>query len=300
MKILVLELVGCNLAYLGCYGNEWVATPNLDRLAAEGIVFDQHFAESPPVRFEPAEHRTLAAIDDLPDAVPDIDSGVVWIAGPRLSPPWDAETCVVDYAEDDELIPWFGAASRVTPDDLPSVRATYAGVVTYFDAQLGNLLDELGDDWTIIVTASSGLAIEELAIGASGIGEESVHLPLMIRFADRRHAGERTCALTQPSDLAAALRTLLGLPATSGHDLLALVRGDGESPRSNVVCVAGDGISATVRTPEWALLRSADSASRLYVKPEDRWEVNDVAPNHREIVEKLESELAKREPGGTP
>src|SRR5438128_6733939 len=47
MNILVLHINGLHLGYLGCYGNEWVQTPNLDRLAAEGIVFDQHYADQP-------------------------------------------------------------------------------------------------------------------------------------------------------------------------------------------------------------------------------------------------------------
>jgi len=39
---------------LGCYGNHVVQTPNLDRLAAEGLCFDQHFCSYPvcvPARF---------------------------------------------------------------------------------------------------------------------------------------------------------------------------------------------------------------------------------------------------------
>jgi len=44
MKVLVLAARGLQTAYLGCYGNPWIATPNLDALAASGVVFDQHFA----------------------------------------------------------------------------------------------------------------------------------------------------------------------------------------------------------------------------------------------------------------
>jgi len=47
MKILCLNLTGLHLGYLGCYGNEWIETPHLDRLAAEGVVFDQHIADTP-------------------------------------------------------------------------------------------------------------------------------------------------------------------------------------------------------------------------------------------------------------
>src|SRR5438552_1647540 len=44
MKVLVLAARGLQAAYVGCYGNAWIATPTLDALAAEGVVFDQHFA----------------------------------------------------------------------------------------------------------------------------------------------------------------------------------------------------------------------------------------------------------------
>jgi arylsulfatase A-like enzyme len=34
--------------YTGCYGNDWIKTPNIDRLAREGIVFDNAFSEGLP------------------------------------------------------------------------------------------------------------------------------------------------------------------------------------------------------------------------------------------------------------
>src|SRR5205809_7553044 len=47
MRVLVLNIDGLQLAYLGPYGCEWVRTPTLDRWAAAGIVCDQHFADYP-------------------------------------------------------------------------------------------------------------------------------------------------------------------------------------------------------------------------------------------------------------
>jgi arylsulfatase A-like enzyme len=47
MNVVVITLRGCPVTVLGPYGNEWIATPNLDRLAAEGVVFDRHFSECP-------------------------------------------------------------------------------------------------------------------------------------------------------------------------------------------------------------------------------------------------------------
>ena len=34
--------------HLGCYGNEWISTPHLDRFAEKAIVFDRAYAASFP------------------------------------------------------------------------------------------------------------------------------------------------------------------------------------------------------------------------------------------------------------
>lgn len=46
MNVVVIACNGLHLGFLGTYGNSWIETPNLDRLAAEGVVFDQHFPEN--------------------------------------------------------------------------------------------------------------------------------------------------------------------------------------------------------------------------------------------------------------
>jgi arylsulfatase A-like enzyme len=47
MKILVIEARGLPAGFLGCYGNEWIATPCLDRLAVDAVVFERHYAALP-------------------------------------------------------------------------------------------------------------------------------------------------------------------------------------------------------------------------------------------------------------
>src|SRR5213593_4186421 len=47
MRTLVISVRGFHLGYLGCYGSEWISTPALDRLAADGVIFDQHLADVP-------------------------------------------------------------------------------------------------------------------------------------------------------------------------------------------------------------------------------------------------------------
>lgn len=46
MQILLLTFDRLPLRMLSPYGNEWIETPNFERLAARTVVFDQHFAEN--------------------------------------------------------------------------------------------------------------------------------------------------------------------------------------------------------------------------------------------------------------
>lgn len=45
-RALVLSFDRLHLGFLGCYGNDWIETPNFDRLATEAVVFDQHYGEN--------------------------------------------------------------------------------------------------------------------------------------------------------------------------------------------------------------------------------------------------------------
>ncbi|HEY1191829.1 MAG TPA: sulfatase-like hydrolase/transferase [Gemmata sp.] len=47
MRVIVFALNGCPAGWLGAYGNDWVGTPHLDRLAAEAVTFDRHISDRP-------------------------------------------------------------------------------------------------------------------------------------------------------------------------------------------------------------------------------------------------------------
>jgi arylsulfatase A-like enzyme len=44
--VVMLDSLGAN--YVGCYGNEWIKTPNLDRFAREGVLFENNYIEGLP------------------------------------------------------------------------------------------------------------------------------------------------------------------------------------------------------------------------------------------------------------
>ncbi len=47
MRAIIFAIHGCPAGWLGAYGNDWVGTPHLDRLASEGVTFDRHISDCP-------------------------------------------------------------------------------------------------------------------------------------------------------------------------------------------------------------------------------------------------------------
>jgi arylsulfatase A-like enzyme len=47
-NVIVVMLDSLQFNYLGCYGNTWIKTPNIDRLAREGVLFENNYIEGLP------------------------------------------------------------------------------------------------------------------------------------------------------------------------------------------------------------------------------------------------------------
>jgi arylsulfatase A-like enzyme len=204
---------------------------------------------------------------------------------------------------------------------LERLQATYAAAVTQLDAGLGLLVgglreQELLEDLALVVTANRGLPLgEHGAVGEHRPWphEELIHLPLLLRLPGGGEAGLRVSALTQPVDLLPTLLDLLGqpVPESHGRSLLPLVRGEREQVRA-YACSGlemGEGLEWALRTPEWAFLMPLRAppddpprGPQLYVKPDDRWEVNNLVQHRLQFAERLEQTLrafveATRRPG---
>lgn len=48
MNTIVIMADSWRFDYLGCYGNDWIKTPNIDKLAEEGMLFENAYAEGCP------------------------------------------------------------------------------------------------------------------------------------------------------------------------------------------------------------------------------------------------------------
>jgi arylsulfatase A-like enzyme len=190
------------------------------------------------------------------------------------------------------------------------LQRTYAAAAGYLDAGLARVLEELEDRrlldkvW-LIVTSDHGMPLGEhgqVGLCRPWLHEELVHLPLLMRFPGKAEAGRRIGALTQPVDLTATLLAAFGLnpPPLHGHNLLPLIEGKSAQVR-DFACSGlrlGDAVEWSLRSPDWAFLlplrtSAADPErnAQLFVKPDDRWEVNNIVQHHPDLAGQLEQTL---------
>jgi arylsulfatase A-like enzyme len=188
---------------------------------------------------------------------------------------------------------------------------TYAAAMSYIDAGIGQLLEAMeklekkkkGTQLVFVFTADCGLPLgEHGVVGAvrAWAHEERLRAPLVLYVPGV--VPRRVDALTQAVDLAPTLAGLFGvpLPGAHGHDLAPLARGEAQKVR-DYVCAGvevGGAVEWCLRTDGFAFLLpvrpAADDAGRvprLYVKPDDRWEVNDVVQHYPELADRLPQTL---------
>ncbi len=187
------------------------------------------------------------------------------------------------------------------PDELLGVCQSYAGQVSLFDACFGALAQfvangPIGQDTLLVLTSPRGFALGEHGrVGPcdEALYGELVHVPLMLKFPDGLGAAARSQALTGPADLWATLLEYCTGEAPSvspvAGSLLPIVREEIYQLHDRL-CVTGGDVDRAVRTPAWYLRPAAEP--ELYAKPDDRWEVNNVADRCHEVVEKLRAALA--------
>jgi arylsulfatase A-like enzyme len=248
---------------------------------------------------------------------------LLWIEFASLLRPWDVEERFVtpyfttpplpddeeedepdEAVEEDPLQPLFDPPiGPVDPEDdllFEVIQTTYGAAVTQLDAALADLLDGLSDDVGVLLTSEGGQALGERGVVGPlrpWLHREIVQVPLLLRLPGRC-ARRRAGGLTLSIDVAPTIADAFGLqmPAAHGRSLLPLLGLDAPAWRG-YACLGGWEAGES----EWGLWtdgltllvpRSGDDRpARLYVKPDDRHEVNDVSQHRIEEVEALSRTL---------
>jgi arylsulfatase A-like enzyme len=185
-------------------------------------------------------------------------------------------------------------AANVDPDLLLGLRAAYAGQIAVLDeclAALDDLLDEtrLRQRTLVALVGVRGYPLGEHGIFGLGLGplhEELLHVPLILRFPGDEHATVRLPQLVTHADLLPTVCDACGvpMPAANAASLMPIVTRESGAWRDHVCHRLAD--EEAITTPAWRLRKSADTV-QLYVKPDDRWEVNDVSTRCGDVAEKL-------------
>lgn len=249
---------------------------------------------------------------------------MLWLHASSLGTTWDAPVEFRNqYADEDEPappemvdVPRSVLPKDYDPDELLGIAQSYAGQVSLFDHCLGGFMEfletsPLAANTLLVVLSARGLALgEHRRIGAwdDALHAELVDVPWLMRFPDRLGASARSQAVVQPPDLCATLLDWWGVPAETSlptahpfaRSLLPLVRDEVQTIRDRACSAVPNGERA-IRTRAWQLRMPGASpmagdpvppTPRLYAKPDDRWEVNDVAIRCPEIVDSLQQAAA--------
>jgi len=240
-----------------------------------------------------------------------------WLHTRGFLGPWDAPRSLRAEMLDEEDPPppeFLWPPDRLCHVDDPDVllmhRVAYAAQTVVLDACLGAFLQAveqmLTDEETLVMLLGSrGFALgEHGSIGADceDLFSEQLHVPWLLHVGGTSAPVARWAGLAQPADVGATLRDWLELKTHSqlddGSSVLPLLEQQPLDPRQLAVACGTDGQLAA-RTPAWMLKRgetvAADqgpgSTVELYVKPDDRWECNNVAVRCPHVVELLLAEV---------
>ena len=240
------------------------------------------------------------------------EPGLVWLHSRGMAANWDAPFEMrQSYAdEEDPTPPDFVEVPRLDfevdhdPDERMGIVHAYAAQVTLWDMCLGVLMESLksnamANSALFTLMSPRGFPLGEHGIVGSGLADaprdalygELVNLPWLIRDPSAGCTALRSAALVQPCDWYATLLDWfeISLPAARLINLMGIMKGDCDGAREFVVMHNDSGHSA-IRTPAWFMCGGGvggQQSEQLFAKPDDFWEVNDVADRCPEVVEKL-------------
>jgi arylsulfatase A-like enzyme len=217
--------------------------------------------------------------------------------------------------------PRFHLAADYDPDQLLGIRWAYAAQVTVLDRSLEGFLEwwdaqPAAKETLLVLLGARGYPLGEhgrvgmaecsrvspkpgAGLGETGLHwlhEELIHVPCLVRLPGGAGAADRSQALAQPADVAWTLAEWFQLASDQlapwGRSWLPLVYGQQSLLRDRACLLSAETGEQAIRTPAWYLIQTAgdvsdDSARKIYVKPDDRWEANEVADRCGDVVELL-------------
>lgn len=201
--------------------------------------------------------------------------------------------------------------AEIDPDELHLLRMAYAAQVTLFDICLGALVQAVEEAPSGQRTLLAVLGARGYPLGQHGeigflhplLHEELIHVPWLLRLGGPCTGCDRSSALTQPADLPATLLDWFGVGSAQfaprpsrGSSVLPLVHAEPSAQQRDRLLISDEVYTQAIRTSRWYLIREAGENEtspklRLFVKPDDRWEMNEVSNRAPEVAANLAAVL---------
>lgn len=181
------------------------------------------------------------------------------------------------------------------------VRRHYAACVSYADAQVGKILEELKrsglDNNTIVVLwGDHGWHLGEHAIwGKHSLFEESLKSPLIIHHPGMEHEGVTSSAIVETLDIFPTLCDLAGIEIakfTQGESLKSILDNP-KTAEGHLSFSYFNGVK-TIRTKTHRMMLHKDGFIELYDHTTVENETRNVADQNPELVEELRQVLKAR------
>jgi arylsulfatase A-like enzyme len=247
---------------------------------------------------------------------------LVWVHARGMYGPWDSPLAFQELLLDEE---YPAPIEAMTPPNLvmededdPDIvfrhTTAYAAQTMVLDACWETFLDAQSlapESWLVMVLGARGFPLgEHRRIGGIDprMYTEQLHVPWLVHFPDNLGRLARSGALTSHCDLLPTLVDWLDgshqstSSTVDGISLLPLASTTKTMWRSAVLSTSAS--ARAIRTCAWCLREDLSendsvnasgklaSAAELFVRPDDRWEANDVAKLCPDVVEELRGILA--------
>lgn len=255
---------------------------------------------------------------------------LLWVHARGMNGPWDAplelQEAMLDESDpppiESAAVPELEISQIADPDLAFRFGTAYAAQVVVLDEcwrELGEIITATDPNppWLIVLMGARGFSLgEHERIGSRDdrLPVEQLHVPWFIQFPDGRCQLARSSALVSHYDLLPTLMEWCGIDATvppaAGSSVLSFC--DPAFPKWRDALLSMDDCGAfALRTTGWCLRGTIDGQHEevndtarlsspanerleLFVRPDDRWEANDVAKLCPDIVEELHADAHRR------
>jgi len=186
------------------------------------------------------------------------------------------------------------------PEKIAVTRRQYCGAIALIDDQIGSILDALErrgmiDNTFIIFTSDHGEMLGDHGFyGKSKPYEQAVRVPLIVA-GPGIEGGRVSDALIELIDLNPTVCELAGLPPRENIDarsFVPILRGEVTTHRTETVsCIRNFRL---IRTERYKLVQNYNDITELYDLEEDPHELNNIAGERPDLVQKLSARLRER------